>query len=193
MRVRAVSLKTGEKAFPLTLHCGTTIWGVFASQVKCLDVEHECEDIVPRRFEVETLRTSFYCDMCLPNGKETVAMKGRQFPIISNTCTTGHKLQGCTVDTTLANDWWYSANWVYVVLSRVRTMEGLYIAERLSHDLTKYAKPAEMKAMIKRFQQTISCDTLSDYDYEQMERIAFYKAEQNEPDLHEEHEMDVNY
>ena len=54
-------------------------------------------------------------------------MKGTQFPIISNSCTTGHKLQGYTVPKILVNDWYYGTNWAYIVLSRVKTMDGLYL------------------------------------------------------------------
>jgi len=97
-----------------------------------------------------------------------VSMKGTQFPIISNSCTTGHKLQGCTVDAILANDWFYGANWAYVVLSRVRTMAGLYIRKRLSRDLKKYAKLPAMKRMLKKFRETIAVEMLDDDDYESL-------------------------
>ena len=95
-------------------------------------------------------------------------MKGRQFPIISNSCTTGHKLQGRIMDSILANDWYYGANWVYVVLSRVKTMKGLFIQKPLSKDLKKYEKPAAMKEMLKKFQETISVEMFTDEEYEQM-------------------------
>ena len=97
-------------------------------------------------------------------------MKGRQFPIISNSCTTGHKLQGCTVDSILANDWYYGANWVYVVLSRVKTMKGLYIRKPLSKDLKKYEKPTAMKEMLQKFTDTISVQMLDEEEYEEMSK-----------------------
>ena len=59
-----------------------------------------------------------------------------QFAVNSNIATTGHKLQGMSKDTLIINNWNYgSANWIYVVLSRVRTRSGLYLAKPL--DLNK--------------------------------------------------------
>ena len=59
-----------------------------------------------------------------------------QFGIVSNVATTGHKLQGMSKDNLIVESWNYSFdNWIYVVLSRVRTRSGLFICEKL--DLTK--------------------------------------------------------
>jgi hypothetical protein len=186
IRCKGVRLKTNEKPFLLKLECGTTINGVHASQVKCVLAQHEAKDIVPRDFEVTSEETSFYCQMDMGLGKETVAMRGRQFPIISNSCTTGHKLQGCTVESILANDWHYQANWVYVVLSRVKTMLGLYISEPLSLNLTKYAKPMEMNDMIIKLRDTSWAESLSQEEYKILENIGFHKVDISTPGLDEE-------
>ena len=98
-------------------------------------------------------------------------MEGTQFPLISNSCTTGHKLQGCTVTSILANTWYYGANWAYVVLSRVKSMSGLYLRVRLSRDLRKYEKPQAMKNMLEKFKSTIAVKLLEEEEYEDMERI----------------------
>ena len=58
-----------------------------------------------------------------------------QLPVNSNIATTGHKLQGMSKDTLIVNSWNYGhANWIYVVLSRVRTRSGLYLAKPLDLD-----------------------------------------------------------
>ena len=55
-----------------------------------------------------------------------------QFPVNSNIATTGHKLQGMTKDSLIVHAWNYTfTNWIYVVLSRVRTLDGLYLCEKL--------------------------------------------------------------
>jgi hypothetical protein len=55
-----------------------------------------------------------------------------QIPVNSNIATTGHKLQGMTKDGLVVNEWDYRcANWVYVVLSRVRTRKGLFLTKPL--------------------------------------------------------------
>lgn len=107
-------MKSGENAFDLLLDNGTTICGLFASRVQSITVQHEHEDITPRQFEIKPQVFSSTCMMNLGDQDRYIEMKGLQFPIISNTCTTGHKLQGCTVDSILTNDWYYGANWVYV-------------------------------------------------------------------------------
>jgi hypothetical protein len=51
-----------------------------------------------------------------------------QFGVNSNIATTGHKLQGMSKDKIIVTSWSYQfKNWIYVILSRVRTLEGLYL------------------------------------------------------------------
>ena len=63
-------------------------------------------------------------------------MTKTQFPVNSNIATTGHKLQGMTKNILIVQSWNYSfENRVYVVLSRVRTLSGLFLCQKL--DITK--------------------------------------------------------
>ena len=87
-------------------------------------------------------------------------MKGLQVPIISNCATTGHKLQGKTVETLLAAHWHYRQNWPYVVLSRVKTMDGLHLLELLSDDQDHYSVPADLVHLVASLQH----DREPDYD-----------------------------
>jgi hypothetical protein len=50
-----------------------------------------------------------------------------QIPLIRNLATTGHKLQGQTKDAIIVSDYVYGSNWIYVVLSRVTTIAGLFL------------------------------------------------------------------
>ena len=62
-----------------------------------------------------------------------------QFPVISNIATTGHKLQGQTKKHLIVTSWNLRCkNWIYVVLSRVRTLDGLLLVNKLDDDLKKY-------------------------------------------------------
>ena len=99
-----------------------------------------------------------------------VKMTGTQFLVISNSCTTGHKLQGCTMEEILANAWHYGANWAYVVLSRVKTMAGLYLRQPLDYDLKKYAKPEAMKRMLTKFAERAPIEMFTDEEYEKLYR-----------------------
>ena len=57
-----------------------------------------------------------------------------QCAVNSNSATTGHKLQGISLNQMVVRYWNYSTpNQIYVVLSRVRTLEGLYICEKLKY------------------------------------------------------------
>jgi hypothetical protein len=74
-----------------------------------------------------------------------------QLPIIMNDATTGHKLQGMSKDNLIIVAWTFIPNWVYVVLSRVRTLKGLYLLEKLPNDcLDKFKVPRELLAFERR-------------------------------------------
>ena len=51
-----------------------------------------------------------------------------QFPINNDLATTGHKLQGMTKQYLIVSQLNYSTpNWIYVVLSRVTSLDGLFL------------------------------------------------------------------
>ena len=168
-------MKIGEKPFDLRLKNGTTIHACFACQVESILVEHECKTIVPRQFDVVTedftFVTKIYEGIASLDNEMFVSMKGTQFPIISNSCTTGHKLQGCSVDDILVNSWFYGSNWTHVVLSRVRTSKGLHLRKPLSNDLTKYEPDEDMLDMLKCFEDNCPIKMLNEKRYKQLEDI----------------------
>ena len=58
-----------------------------------------------------------------------------QFPVTVNDTTTGHKLQGKSVDCLIIAEWATGIrNWTYVVLSRVKELKNLYLLEELPPD-----------------------------------------------------------
>ena len=62
------------------------------------------------------------------------------FPINCNISTTGHKLQGKTLTNLVVNSWAYRmTHWVYVVLSRVTSLDALVLNEKL--DESRSYKP----------------------------------------------------
>ena len=61
----------------------------------------------------------------------------RQLMLVSNQSTTGHKLQGKTVDRLVIGEWATGVkNWIYVVLSRVRTLAGLFLLSPIPENAT---------------------------------------------------------
>ena len=83
----------------------------------------------------------------------------KQFQIISNDATTGHKLQGISKDLIVITSWPTGGlaamfkNWEYVVLSRVRTISGLFLIKPI--DMNKSFKPSEeLKRYMEYARQT---------------------------------------
>jgi hypothetical protein len=173
---KKIKVKYGETPFLMSLASqnvdeeGPTIRGFFASQIESLLVEHENRSIVPNVCEIKPSDVTFEAKLEIDGEKLQPRMKGTQIPLISNSATTGHKLQGYTARTLLVQSWHYQSNWAYVVLSRVKTMAGLYILEPLSEDLSKYAMPQKMKDMLKTFRDTILLEPLTESDYSNIER-----------------------
>ena len=56
---------------------------------------------------------------------------------------------------------------MYVVLSRVKTMKGLKIREKLSEDLTKYSPAAKLDKMLKEFEE-LKVKHINDSEYNLM-------------------------
>ena len=70
--------------------------------------------------------------------------------------TTGHKLQGMTKDVLIVTSWprpGLFTNWEYTVLSRVRTLEGLYQFQDIDMNMS-FAPSPELKAYLKRARAT---------------------------------------
>ena len=79
-----------------------------------------------------------------------------QFPVNLNDATTGHKLQGMSKDHIIITSWPSGGlfrNWEYTVLSRVRTLDGLYLCNEI--DMNKSFKPStELAAYFKHVRVT---------------------------------------
>jgi hypothetical protein len=81
-------------------------------------------------------------------------MKATQLPFVLNFATTGHKLQGASVDNIFIHNWNKTNNWAYVVLSRVRTREGLFLRMPLrDEDLKMFEMPREMTGFLASFRE----------------------------------------
>ena len=86
--------------------------------------------------------------------------KMKQIPANMNDATTGHKLQGMSKDVIIITSWPTGTmfkNWEYVVLSRARTISGLYLVHPI--DMEKNFEPSnELKRYMihaKHMEQTM--------------------------------------
>eukprot|EP00956_Cyclotella_meneghiniana_P001825 scaffold2004_cov63-Cyclotella_meneghiniana.AAC.4 len=82
-------------------------------------------------------------------------LKMRLLPVNISTASTGHKLQGRSKDTLIITSWpnfknnYIFNNWEYVVLSRVRTLSGLYLFQPIDVDKS-FAPSEELNQFIER-------------------------------------------
>jgi len=90
--------------------------------------------------------------------KQAMRCKMTQIPANSNDGTTGHKLQGMSKDVIIVTSWPTGGlskifkNWEYVVLSRVRTLSGLYLVDPI--DMEKSFNPSsQLKSYIDKIKQ----------------------------------------
>jgi ATP-dependent exoDNAse (exonuclease V) alpha subunit len=61
----------------------------------------------------------------------------KQFPVVAADARTIHKLQGRTLDCVVVASWDYTGNWIYVALSRVKPLNGLFLLMPLEHHKCK--------------------------------------------------------
>ena len=122
---------------------------LFASQLEALVCTH-----VGSKYRGEFLvePTKNRCVVSIPNplieGKQKPIKQPIhifQVPLILNLATTGHKLQGQqTKETIVVSDYHYRNNWMYVILSRVKTRNELFVREPING--RKLMNPIQMVA-----------------------------------------------
>ena len=140
------------------------MWGKYSfSKPRRVELEHVSDRISPRIFHIKPKQHSFKVKLEKPHLLQTkkdkteeVRMKANQIPLMVCNATTGHKLQGYGVPLIFVNSWSDVPNRTYVVLSRVRTLSGLYLREPLRSDLTRFAMPEDLRTMIQGFKDHFS-------------------------------------
>jgi hypothetical protein len=132
-----------------------TVKAVLAHQIDHIELQHENNRIQPAIFRLKPEDFSFKAKLPHPldvDKKKTnyVNLKATQLPIISNDATTGHKLQGCSVENLFVHEWAQQCkNWIYVVLSRVRTKMGLFSRDKIPSDPSLYAVPQDLQNLME--------------------------------------------
>jgi hypothetical protein len=135
--VKAI-LRPGAKLQPIQMF-GYWVNSVTVDEVDQLEFEWQDYDRFKGKFRVSAIQGVY-------NVKFPVTEMGReirvgttiqltQFPAVVNFATTGHKLQGKSMDELLIAEWSKVKNWAYVVLSRVRTLAGLFLETPIPADM----------------------------------------------------------
>jgi hypothetical protein len=172
-----IVLKTNETPRVILLDGNVPVRAVYANQVSHIVLRHCNGRIQPTSFHIQPKRHSFKANMLKPevlriaNDKyDTLQMRGIQLPVVVNNATTGHKLQGSGVDTLFVHNWNYTTNWPYVILSRVKTISGLFLRTKLTDDLTEYTMPSALTTMLEKFRAKVpTYYTLQQYTQLQQE------------------------
>jgi hypothetical protein len=136
--------------------------GYNVNSIEASDIEHivlhKQSDAEIKGMKIILTPENMTCDTDMPleiyPGKverHNVRISMFQFPMILNHATTVHKLQGQSVDRLYIVNWSYQQNWVYVALSRVRSIGGLYLRRKLARD-RNFRPHSFLLKMIKEFQ-----------------------------------------
>ena len=160
--VTLISICLKPNIIPIQILIGKLpVKAVYASQVLSIVLKHNNPKILPNTLKLEPIEFRITARILKPqllhmkeDDHKMVKMKVTQLPVISNQATTGHKLQGASINQLFVNNWNYTTNWPYVVLSRLQSSEGLYLRDKLSTDLTKYAMRWELQKMVQRLEIT---------------------------------------
>jgi len=138
---------------------GKKVWAVTVDSVEWIEFVHYPTPHGAKARSFKLTPQSFSSTINFPLTQDINVKLGNaiitQIPINANIATTVHKLQGMSKDSLIITEWNYKcSNWIYVVLSRVRSLKGLYLLKPLSlekpfhvpHDLNRFeARIKELK------------------------------------------------
>ena len=155
---------------------GYWVLAVDAQDVDYVELSWSHDSTFKGKFSVKA--KSFVCSSTIQIPTESTRSKRvevqinlSQFPLSINNTTTGHKLQGKTVDYLFLGEYAKSVkNWLYVVLSRVRKLENLYLLEPIPVEENSAPDP-RMTSMIQRLRSSIMIDQDSDIIKELRQKI----------------------
>ena len=152
---------------------GTQMHAVYSDEVLCLLFHHRLAEfkstlnfnsLPPGCFPVITKTKGIRCKL---GNNTTFSVSLAQFPCTLAFVLTGHKLQGQTLASiilgTLSKNHQYgTTGWIYVILSRVRTLSGLYLLIKLCEDVKKYKPRIHVMKEMERLRkiETITLNRL---------------------------------
>ena len=133
-----IRLKEGEQ-FTKENWEGYMINTICASKVKDIICKHESGKERYFLVKPETRQCNIKLRMC--NNVILKNIKMTYLPVNCNISTTGHKLQGKTLNHLVVNSWAYKCtHWVYVIMSRVKKLKNLVLNAKLDTEQIYAAK-----------------------------------------------------
>ena len=155
-KFRQAVFKPGKRPYPIQVH-GFWVYAIDIDDVDYLLLEwSDC--LFQGTFKVTAQSGTFVCRFPIVEMGRKIMLKPRiklqHFPVILNHGTTGHKLQGRTMAELVIAEWSNMVNWVYVVVSRVRTLKGLFLFKKIPEN-DNFAPPQNYLDMMDRLRSTI--------------------------------------
>jgi hypothetical protein len=135
-KFRKLVLKTGKlKKIKLYDHWVHAAW---MDDVEYIEVEWQgCDHFVGKfrlKPRVGIFRVKYPISRFGIKSRLQTNIELQYLPVIVNHGTTGHKLQGNTVKSVVIAEWSNVKNWAYVVLSRVKTLCGIFLMSPIPED-----------------------------------------------------------
>jgi hypothetical protein len=143
---------------------GKKVYSTTVNNVEYIELERTSSSFHRNKFfrlhpkKFSAIATSNFLDD--PTGKkQQVKVSITQFPLNSNDATTGHKLQGMSISQLIVQSWCYrTPNWIYTVLSRVRSFDGLFLVEPLRYKPEYFEVPKELQYFKERIKHKVPTD-----------------------------------
>ncbi|KAI9555071.1 hypothetical protein GHT06_017586 [Daphnia sinensis] len=163
--LQSIVLKNTAQIRVLNLEGSKQVHAVFAHDVQCMVFKHTktswstadtFKSLPLGCFPITTTTQNICCR--IGSEKKKCTFRIRQFPCANGLIMTGHKVQGLTTDTIVLGDiskrhQYGSSGWLYVILSRVRTLQGLTTLTRLTEDSSKFKQRKYVLDEMQRLRQ----------------------------------------
>jgi hypothetical protein len=157
-RFRKLKLKENADFSKISYDC---YWvnAVDAADVECIILEHDDGPFKSKTFKISIQKGNYFTSWPEESfgfdAQTKKVLTISQFPVLVNNATTGHKSQGKTLSELVVNAWSNAKNWIYVVLSRVKTLNSLFINNPLPED-ADFAPRENLLLMLERFRRLFS-------------------------------------
>ena len=175
-----VVLHEGRKPHKIRYN-GYYVFAVNAEDVKYMQLQWTKDSAFSGSFTVApktlTCRSTMNVRIDNKEEKNDIVVTILQFGVLNNHATTGHKLQGKSVDSLLVGEYNTTLpNWIYVVLSRVRKLKDLYLLKKLPEDISSTPNQ-QMTDMMERLRKRILWKQDIGKIQEMRQRIPVYQSE----------------
>ena len=153
-----IKLRQGKRAHKIKYN-GYWVYAVNAEDIEFMKLSWTEDSTFKGDFTIAPKAMSCVSTITVKEAGRTEKLpwnvKLMQFMLTVNHATTGHKLQGKSVDSLIVGEWAKNVrNWIYVVLSRVRTIDGLFLLQELPNDVETAPDPMVI-GMLDRLRQKV--------------------------------------